>query len=49
MKVPFVANMVDSDQVNAFTLPGGFLFITSCVVSSRGAIENVRGKRGRPR
>ena len=28
-KVPFTIRMIDSDQVNAFALPGGFFFVNS--------------------
>ena len=29
IKVPVTAKMIDSEQVNAFALPGGFLFVNS--------------------
>jgi predicted Zn-dependent protease len=32
IKVPVTAKMIDSDQVNAFALPGGFLFVNSGLV-----------------
>lgn len=32
IKVPVTAKMIDSDQVNAFALPGGFLFVNTGLV-----------------
>jgi len=32
LRIPVTAKMVDSDQVNAFALPGGFLFVNSGLV-----------------
>ncbi|MBZ5618883.1 MAG: M48 family metalloprotease [Acidobacteriia bacterium] len=32
IKVPVTAKMIDSDQVNAFALPGGFLFVNAGLV-----------------
>jgi predicted Zn-dependent protease len=31
-KVPIIAKLIDSEQVNAFALPGGFLFVNSGVL-----------------
>ena len=32
IKVPVTAKLIDSDQVNAFALPGGFLFVNSGLI-----------------
>jgi predicted Zn-dependent protease len=33
-KVPFTIKVIDSDEINAFALPGGFLYVTSGMILS---------------
>ncbi len=33
-KVPFTIKVIDSDEINAFALPGGFLYVTSGLISA---------------
>ena len=34
-KVPFTIKVIDSDEINAFALPGGFFFVNSGVMLAR--------------
>jgi predicted Zn-dependent protease len=36
-KVPFTIKVVDSDQINAFALPGGFFYVNSGLITSADA------------
>ena len=31
-KVPFTIKVIDSDEINAFALPGGFFYVNSCLI-----------------
>ena len=33
-KVPFTIKVVDSDEINAFALPGGFFYVNSGLITS---------------
>ena len=42
-KVPFVVKVIDSDEVNAFALPGGFLYVNSGVILAAGEEAELAG------
>src|SRR5215467_9838188 len=40
VKVPFTIKVIDSDEVNAFALPGGFLYVnTALLMATQGEAE----------
>jgi predicted Zn-dependent protease len=42
-KVPFTIKIIDSDEINAFALPGGFFYINSGVLSNAGEEAELAG------
>ena len=42
-KVPFTIKVVDSDQINAFALPGGFFYVNSGLITSADAESELAG------
>ncbi len=42
-KVPFTIKVVDSDQVNAFALPGGFFYVNSGLITSADSESELAG------
>ena len=42
-KVPFTIKVVDSDQINAFALPGGFFYVNSGLITSADAEAELAG------
>jgi beta-barrel assembly-enhancing protease len=42
-KVPFVIKVIDSDEVNAFALPGGFLYVNLGVIMAAGEEAELAG------
>jgi predicted Zn-dependent protease len=42
-KVPFTIKVIDSDEVNAFALPGGFFFVNSGLIAKAGSEAELAG------
>lgn len=42
-KVPFTIKVVDSDQINAFALPGGFFYVNSGLITSAESESELAG------
>ena len=42
-KVPFTIKVVDSDQINAFALPGGFFYVNAGLITSADAESELAG------
>jgi predicted Zn-dependent protease len=42
-KVPFTIQVIDSGQINAFALPGGFLFVNSGLIINAGSEAELAG------
>ncbi len=42
-KVPFTIKIVDSDQINAFALPGGFFYVNSGLITSAESESELAG------
>jgi predicted Zn-dependent protease len=42
-KVPFTIKVIDSDEVNAFALPGGFFFVNSGLIMKAGSEAELAG------
>jgi len=42
-RVPFTFKIIDSDNVNAFTLPGGFFFVDSGLILSADSEAELAG------
>ncbi|MCY3756304.1 MAG: M48 family metallopeptidase [Acidobacteria bacterium] len=42
-KVPFTIKIVDSDQINAFALPGGFFYVNSGLITSAESESEMAG------
>jgi predicted Zn-dependent protease len=47
-KVPFTIKVLDSEEVNAFALPGGFFFVNSGLVLARGSPRAAPSSTMRP-
>src|SRR5258708_3564609 len=45
-KVPFTIKVVDSDEVNAFALPGGFFYVNSGLIMAADEEAELAGVRG---
>jgi predicted Zn-dependent protease len=47
-KVPFTIKVIDSEEINAFALPGGFMFVNTGLISkAEGEAELVRSRTWR--
>ena len=42
-KVPFIIKVVDSDEINAFALPGGFMFVNTGLILKAGNEAELAG------
>ena len=45
-KVPFTIKVIDSDEINAFALPGGFFYVNSGLISGGGRGSGVGRRYG---